>query len=272
MDPANVGRVAVRAPALAARRRRMRCASFACDPMLINQPFLRDNAVTTIYALGDTLTTLYTPKSRHRALVLRPRSRYPFEEPSRVDAAATTTPPPVSCRQRRRAEQALLRPRSRSTGVDLVLRRGLGPLARPCQRREQVDFDPYLLRRSPTLPWHVSIAGAPYAPRDPAASRRASTRGPPGIDTGRPAWHSVSQNLALDLLTDLAVGLIPRPLRMSRRHSRAYRHEDRSGPRPSSVHRPSQSRRSTAGLPYPALAQRPRLLILDEPTSVLSDL
>ena len=60
-DPANVGRVAVRAAALLAAGETVP-PSITIDPALITQQFLRDNTVTTIEQLGEKLTTLDTPE------------------------------------------------------------------------------------------------------------------------------------------------------------------------------------------------------------------
>ena len=59
-DPANVGRVAVRAAALAAAGQEVP-ASIIVPPALITQDFLVDNAITTIAELGAALPTLDTP-------------------------------------------------------------------------------------------------------------------------------------------------------------------------------------------------------------------
>ena len=59
-DPANVGRVAVRAAALAAAGEDVP-ASIVVPPALITQQFLLDNGITTIAQLGEALPTLDTP-------------------------------------------------------------------------------------------------------------------------------------------------------------------------------------------------------------------
>ena len=59
-DPANVGRVAVRAAALLAAGEEVPPA-ITIEPALITQQFLRDNGITTIEDLGTKLTTLDTP-------------------------------------------------------------------------------------------------------------------------------------------------------------------------------------------------------------------
>jgi simple sugar transport system substrate-binding protein len=59
-DPANVGRVAVRAAALLAAGETVE-SPIVIEPALITQDFLRENQVTTIEQLGEKLTTLDTP-------------------------------------------------------------------------------------------------------------------------------------------------------------------------------------------------------------------
>jgi simple sugar transport system substrate-binding protein len=60
-DPANVGRVAVRAAALLAAGETVP-AQIVVEPALITQQFLRDNAIATIEDLGAKLPTLATPE------------------------------------------------------------------------------------------------------------------------------------------------------------------------------------------------------------------
>lgn len=59
-DPANVGRVAVRAAALLAAGEAVD-PQIVVNPALITQQFLRDNAITTIEQLGEKLPELDTP-------------------------------------------------------------------------------------------------------------------------------------------------------------------------------------------------------------------
>jgi simple sugar transport system substrate-binding protein len=60
-DPANVGRVAVRAAALLAAGETVP-AQIVVEPALITQQFLRDNAIATVEDLGAKLPTLATPE------------------------------------------------------------------------------------------------------------------------------------------------------------------------------------------------------------------
>ena len=59
-DPANVGRVAVRAAALLAAGEPVD-PQIVVNPALITQQFLRDNSITTIEELGKQLPALDTP-------------------------------------------------------------------------------------------------------------------------------------------------------------------------------------------------------------------
>ena len=117
----------------------------------------------------------------------------------------------------------------------------------------------------------VSIAGVPLRLGDPAASRSAGIVAvQQDIDAGVLPGHSVAQNLALDLLADPAAGVFLDDAGVRREAERIAHEGGLDLPLERSIDRLGAGDRQQVVLAR-ALAQRPRLLILDEPTSALSE-
>ena len=259
-DPANVGRVAVRAAALAAAGEAVD-PQIVVNPALITQQFLGDNAITTIAELGPQLPTLDTPD-----ILPAPwlgRSASDLRPPGRRG-------PPRGVRARGRAPRAAQavrghpapgRHRPRAVG-----RRGPRPGRR--QRGRQVHAHPDALRRHPARRGprphrgrDARSATPPFAPRP--GSRRCTRRSTPGSCPVTPSPRTSPST---------ASAAAPRarlPARSDGAGAASRTALDLDLPLDAPIERVGASDRQRI-LICRALARDPRLLILDEPTSALS--